>query len=81
VTTARTTHTAIKELDALIDFAGSQEALRCFSPDKGGCMRRVDPEWGRALTTKEYQSMCAACRCYYHLSAARNDLYEHARIR
>ena len=72
---------AVKQLDALIDFAGSQEALRCFAPQDGGCMRRVDPEWGRALTKVEYNHLCAACRAYYHLSAARNDLYEHARIR
>lgn len=42
--------------------------------DEIACLNVSRIEWGRALTSDEYNRMCAACRAYYFLSAARNDL-------
>jgi hypothetical protein len=47
---------------------------------RGSCLVQVGEHgivnWGRPLTKKEYDSLCPACRAYWHLQSARNDLIE-----
>ena len=40
------------------------------------CVSELKVSWGRPLMKKEYNSMCPACRAYWHFSSARNDLIQ-----
>lgn len=76
----------MKLLDDLIEFSGGPELVCANQRDgKAGavlpCMRTVDPKWGGPLTKMQWVKMCPACRCYFHLSTARNDFIEHNRTK
>lgn len=69
----------VDEISKLINVA-SGASLPCDQPTgTPSCVGRGSITWGRPLTKREYASLCPACRAYWHLSAARNDVVEYIR--
>lgn len=78
--------------DPLSDLA--TEALRhapcelvLMNPKSRSCLNKAqckergmrEIQWGRPLTPREYDYLCPACRAYWHVLAAINDLVEYVK--
>lgn len=70
---AMTVNSALEMVEQLIEFTGGAK-VECWKKPQRSCMATVNPSWGRMLTKSEDEKMCPACRAYWLLCAARNEL-------
>ena len=77
-----TTREAIERLQSLVEHATADMLCDKFQgASTRSCVDALDVSWGRPLTPREYAGMCSACRAYWHLLSAVNDMHEHLRTR